>query len=187
MRMGKKRAMALLMGAMLLLQPAVSAKAEMQEGQEAAAQIIVHEGEVYELYKVEKLPTVVSYGTENDEGIRTVREATNYYYRSARATNIVRGEITNNTYAADGTKIATLKQTTEWQFYIKLKAPDLLSANTEVVYCHPAALIEFGETKMYTDTSFTRMYVVCYTVVYRTELYDDEQIYTECDKYGNVW
>ena len=82
MRKGKMKAMALLMGAMFLLQPAVSAKAETQQPQEEVAQTIVYEEEVYELYKVEKIPSATVFCSE-DEGIRTEREVTNYYYRSA--------------------------------------------------------------------------------------------------------
>lgn len=187
MRKGKMKAMALLMGAMLLLQPAVSAKAETQQPQEATvAQTIVYEGEVYELYKVEKLPSVSVFSAEN-EGIWTERDVINYYYRNARMGNIVSGEITQNTYAADRTRLATLKQTTQWKCTYTYRKPELLSANTVITYLHPSAKIQINEAITYVDTSLTVMYVVPYIVHYLGEVHDDEQIYTECDVYGNVW
>lgn len=186
MRKGKMKAMALLMGAMLLLQPAVSAKAETKQPQEAGTQTIVYEGEVYELYKVEKLPSISAFSAE-DGGIRTERDVTNYYYRSVRATNIVKGEITQNTYAEDGTRLATLKQTTEWHFTLPIESPELLSANTVVTYLHPLARLNVKPAVTYVDTDYTVMYVVPYVVFYLGEVHDDEQIYTECDVYGNVW
>ncbi len=186
MRNGKMKAMALLMGAMFLLQPAVSAKAETQQPQEAVAQTIVYEGEVYELYKVEKVPSVSVFLAEKEE-IRTEREVTNYYYRSAEMRAIAKGEITQNTYAADGTRLATLKQTTEWKYTLPYRFPELISADTVVTYCHPEARILIKDSVTYKDTSMEVMYIVPYTVYYRNEIFDDEEIYTECDAYGNVW
>lgn len=186
MKKGKMKAMAVLMGAMILLQPAALAKAETQQPQEEVAQTIVYEGEVYELYKVEKLPSVSVFSAE-DKGIYTEREVTNYYYRNARSF-VVSGEVTQNTYStADRTRLATLKQTTEWKCIAPYKRPELLSANTVVTYLHPSARVQINESIIYKDTTLTVMYVVPYIVFYLGEVHDDEQIYTECDEHGNVW
>ncbi len=186
MRKGKMKAMALLMGAMFLLQPAVSAKAETQQPQEEVAQTIVYEEEVYELYKVEKIPSATVFCSE-DEGIRTEREVTNYYYRSASARAIAKGEVTQNTYAADGTRLATLKQTTEWKYTLPQHFPELISADTVITYQHSEARITILDSITYRDTSWEVMYIVPYIVYYRNEIFDDEQIYTECNDYGKVW
>ena len=94
----------------------------------------------------------------------------------------------NDTYTADGTLIATVTQTTEWHFHDGWLtiAPDLLSADTKPTYRLTGAIVEIFQSTTYTDTSYTKMYVVPYDVLYKGKVYDEE-IYTECDVYGRVW
>lgn len=190
MRKGKLKAMALLAGAFFLLLPGVTARAETQEEAQIGAQTIVYEGEVYDLYKVETLPSAEAFAMESDDGLRTVREGTLYYYRSARAENIVNGEFTNDTYSEDGTLLATLKQTTSWHFFAGYynKAPELLSADTVITYQHPNVQVQITKTSTTVpglQSVLTTIHEVFYTVFYKGAMYEEE-IYTKCNVFGIV-
>lgn len=176
--------MALFIGLFLTLFPAVGARADVQDASKNSTQTIVYEGEVYELYKVEKLPTAVFYLEGNGAAIRTEREVTNCYYRSARATEIVTGEVTSYSYAKDGTKLATLEQVTEWQVVVGVST-ELLSADTTVTYQHPKAWLLMDSEETQYDASGNAKHEYQYIIFYGPDIYKDS-VYTRCSITGNI-